>query len=36
MVDTATNEKFIELRAAGMSFDRIAKELNISKPTAIK
>jgi len=36
MVDTETNEKFIELRAAGLSFDRIAKELNISKPTAIK
>ena len=36
MVDTATKEKFIELRAAGMSFDSIAEQLNISKPTLLK
>lgn len=29
-------EKFIELRAQGMSFDRISKELNISKPVLLK
>jgi hypothetical protein len=28
--------KFIELRAKGWSFDRIAKEINVSKPTLIK
>jgi len=36
MVDTDKNEKFIELRAQGLSFDTIAKKLNISKPTLIK
>jgi orotate phosphoribosyltransferase-like protein len=29
-------ETFIELRAEGKSFDTIAKEMNISKPTLIK
>lgn len=29
-------QKFIELRAGGFSFDKIAKELNISKPTLLK
>lgn len=28
--------KFIELRAKNLSFDKISKELNISKPTLIK
>jgi hypothetical protein len=29
-------QKFIELRAEGMSFDKIAEKLHISKPTLIK
>jgi transposase len=29
-------QKFIELRAGGLSFDEIAKKVNISKPTLIK
>jgi transposase len=29
-------QKFIELRAEGKSFDEIAKKINISKPTLIK
>lgn len=29
-------EKFIELRAKGYSFDRIVKEIEVSKPTLIK
>ena len=29
-------QKFIELRAEGLSFDEIAKRVNISKPTLIK
>lgn len=29
-------EKFIELRAQGMSFEKISKELNISKPVLLK
>ena len=29
-------EKFIELRARGLSFDKIAKEINVSKPVLIK
>lgn len=28
--------KFVELRAKGMSFEKISKELDISKPTLIK
>lgn len=35
----ATNEKkqrFIQLRASGLSFNKISKELNVSKPTLIK
>jgi len=35
-LNIAIREKFIELRAAGMSFERIAKELEVSKPTALK
>ncbi len=29
-------EKFIQLRAKGLSFDKISKELNISKPPLLK
>lgn len=36
MVDKNTKEKFIELRAEGMSFDKIAAELGISKTTALQ
>jgi len=36
MVTTEQKEKFIELRAAGLSFDTIAQQLDISKPTLIK
>ena len=32
---TETKQKFIELRAQGLSFDKIAKELNKSKQTLI-
>ena len=35
MKDQKTKEKFIELRAQGFSFDRIAKELRVSKQTLI-
>jgi len=31
-----TKEKFIELRAECLSFDKIAKKINVSKPTLIK
>lgn len=33
---TAEIEKFIELRAKGLSFDRIAEETGTSKPTLLK
>lgn len=33
---TAEIEKFIELRAQGLSFDRIAEETGTSKPTLLK
>lgn len=29
-------EKFIQLRAQGMSFEKISKELNVSKPVLLK
>ena len=35
MKDTQTQERFIELRAKNWSFDRIAKELKVSKQTLI-
>ena len=35
MTDTKTKQRFIELRAEGLSFDKIAKELKKSKPTLI-
>jgi len=36
MKDIKVKEKFIELRAGGLSFDRIAQELETSKPTLMK
>ena len=36
MKDTSIKEKFILLRAEGLSFDKIAKKINISKPTLIE
>ena len=35
-ITTKQKETFIDLRAEGKSFDTIAKEINISKPTLIK
>ena len=35
MTDNKTKQRFIELRAKGLSFDKIAKELKKSKPTLI-
>ena len=35
MKDTQTKERFIELRASGLSYDKIAKELQVSKVTLI-
>lgn len=35
MKDQETKEKFVELRAKGLSFDRIAAELETSKQTLI-
>jgi len=35
MKDQQTKEKFIELRAKGLSFDKISRELRISKQTLI-
>jgi transposase len=32
---TVEKERFIELRAAGLSYDSIAAQLNVSKPTLI-
>lgn len=36
MKDVSSKEKFIELRAQGYSFDKISREINVSKPTLIK
>ena len=36
MKDLDTKEKFINLRAKGWSFDKIAAKINVSKPTLIK
>ncbi len=36
MVTLEQERKFIELRAQSWSFDKIAKELGVSKPTLIK
>ena len=35
MMDLQTQERFIELRAQGWSYDKIAKELKVSKKTLI-
>ncbi|MHB1003933.1 MAG: hypothetical protein ACYC5A_02630 [Thermoleophilia bacterium] len=34
--DIKTKERFVELRAQGLSFAKIAEELEVSKPTLIK
>ncbi len=36
MISKDKQEKFIELRAKGYSFDSIVKEIEVSKPTLIK
>ena len=36
MKDETTKENFIQLRAEGFSFDRIGKEISVSKPTLMK
>ena len=36
MTDTETQERFIELRAAGLSFEKIAAELGVCKTTLLK
>ena len=36
MKDYKTKERFIELRVQGLSFDSIARELDVSKPTLIQ
>ncbi|MFA5804018.1 MAG: hypothetical protein WC879_05205 [Melioribacteraceae bacterium] len=36
MYNAAAHKKFLELRAAGLSFNKIVGELGISKPTLIK
>jgi len=36
LVTQEQEEQFIELRARGLSYDSIAKQLNISKPTLLK
>lgn len=35
MKSTADKERFVELRAAGLSYDAIAAQVNVSKPTLI-
>ena len=35
MHDDATRDRFIELRARDWSFDRLVRELNVSKPTLL-
>lgn len=36
MKDIETKQRFVELRAGGSSFERIAGELQVSKPTLLK
>ncbi len=36
MKSVEEKQKFVELRAKGLSFERIAQELSVSKPTLIK
>jgi len=35
MKDQKTKNEFVELRAKGLSFDKISKQLNVAKPTLI-
>jgi hypothetical protein len=35
MHENNQKQKFMELRATGLSFDKISKEINVSKPTLI-
>jgi transposase len=35
MKDQETKNKFVDLRAKGLSFDKISKQLNVSKPVLI-
>lgn len=35
MKSTADKERFVELRASGLSYDAIAAQVNVSKPTLI-
>jgi hypothetical protein len=36
MISIDQKEKFIELRAKGLSYDKISKQMKVSKPTLIK
>lgn len=36
MKDTETRHRFVSLRAKGLSYDKIAKELEVTKPTLLK
>ena len=36
MKDNSIKEKFVLLRAEGLSFDKIAKKIKVSKPTLIE
>lgn len=36
MKETKIKEEFIQLRAKGFSYDRISKEVDVSKPTLLK
>jgi hypothetical protein len=36
VIDSTVQDRFIELRAKGVPYERIAEELNVSKPTLIK
>ena len=36
MKDLSLKEQFIQLRAKGLSFDKISNELSTSKPTLLK
>lgn len=36
MKEEETRERFIELRAEGLSYEKISKELKVSKPTLIE
>ncbi len=36
MIDTDKKNEFLKLRIQGLSFDKIAKQISVSKPTLIK